>query len=101
MLMPDLVDDLARRDRRRRDDGEKAEAAIGIGGSAGLLQAPAVGARQPAGKIQRWVGLEIVLLDAPPQRLPRRRPDGLARLEVDLELRPLQRKLPLIGHKQS
>jgi len=41
MLVPDLVDDLARRDRRRRDDGKKAEAAIGIDGRARLLEAPA------------------------------------------------------------
>src|ERR1700761_917134 len=30
VLVPDLVDDLARRDRRRRDDGEETEAAVGI-----------------------------------------------------------------------
>ena len=34
MLVPDLVDDVARRDWCRRDDGEKAEAAVGINGRA-------------------------------------------------------------------
>ena len=99
MLVPDLVDDLARRHRRRRDDGEKAEAAIGIDGGAGVLKAPAVVAREPAGKIQRRVGLEIMLLDAPPQILSGGCPDRLVRLDVDFALRPLQRKLPMMVHQ--
>src|SRR5215468_894415 len=98
MLVPDLIDDLARGDRRRRDDGEKAEAAIGINGRAGVLKAPAVVAREPAGEMQRHVRLEIMLLDAPPQVQPGGRPDGLGRLDVDLELRPLQRKVLSIVH---
>jgi hypothetical protein len=41
-----------------------------------------------------------MLLDAPPQRLAGGRPEGLVRLEVDLEPRPLQRMLPMIVHEQ-
>src|SRR5215470_4252399 len=100
MLVPDLIDDLAWGDWRRRDDGEKAEAAIGVDGRAGVLKTPAVVARESAGEIQRCVGLEIMLLDAPPQVQSGRCPDGLVRLDVDLELRPLQRKVPLIVHEQ-
>src|SRR5262244_1989479 len=98
MLVPDLVDNLARRDRRRRDDGEKAEAAIGIDGRAGILKTPAVVAREPAGKVQWCVGLEIMLLDATPQLPSIGCPDGLVRLDVDLEQRPLQRKLRMFVH---
>src|SRR5262245_57961123 len=86
MLVPDLVDDLARRDRRRRDDGEKAEAAIGFDCRAGFLKAPAVVACKPTGEVERRVGFKIMLLDAPPQLLPGAGPDRL----VDLELLPLQ-----------
>src|SRR5580704_12205743 len=99
MLVPNLIDNLARRDRRRRDDGEKAEASIGIDGGARVLKAPAVVAREPAGKIQRCVGLEIMLLDAPPQLPSGGCPDGLVRPDVDFELRSLQRKLPMIDRK--
>jgi hypothetical protein len=101
MLVPDLIDDLARRDRCRRDDGEKAEAAIGIDRCACLFEVPAMVARQPTGEIQRSVGLEIMPLDSPPQILPRGCPDGLVRLDVDLELRPLQRKLLMIARISS
>lgn len=66
MLVPDFVDDLARRNRRRRDDGEKAEATIGLNGRAGVLKTPAVVARQSASKVKRGVGLKIMLLDAAP-----------------------------------
>src|ERR1700760_4011357 len=38
VLVPDLVDHLARRDRCRRDDGEKAESTIGVDGRAGRLK---------------------------------------------------------------
>jgi hypothetical protein len=99
MLVPDLVDDLARRDRRRRDDRKKAEAAIGIDGRAGLIEAPAVVAREPAGKIQRCVGLEIMLLDAPSQLSSGGSPDGLVRPEIDFQWRLLQRRLPIIVHE--
>jgi hypothetical protein len=53
-------------------------------------------AREPAGKIQRRAGLEIMPLDAPPQIPPGRCPNRLVRLHIDFELRPLQRKLPMI-----
>jgi len=98
MLVPNLVDDLARRDRCWRDDGEKAEAAIGIDGRAGVLKAPTMVAREPARKVQWRVGFEIMLLDAPPQILSGRDPDRLVRLGIDFELHPLQRKLEIIFH---
>jgi hypothetical protein len=92
MQVPDLVDGLARRNRRRRDDGEEAEAAIGIDGRAGVLKSPAMVAREPSGEVQRCVWLEIMLLDTPPKVLSGWRPDRLVRLHVDLELCPLQRR---------
>src|SRR5580704_390458 len=95
MLMPDLIDDFARGHRCRRDGRKKAKAAIGVDGGAGFLEAPAVVAREPAGKIQRCVGFEIMLLDPPPQILSGGRPDGLARLDIDFELCPLQSWLPV------
>src|ERR1700757_2007950 len=100
MLMPDFIDDLARRHRRWRDNREEAEAAIGIDRRACFLEAPVVVAREPAGKIQRCVGLEIMLLDTPPQILSDRRPDRLIRLEIDFELCPLQPELPMIVRKR-
>jgi hypothetical protein len=84
---------------RRRDHGEKAEAAIGVDGRAGVYQAPAVVAREPSGKVQWCIWLEIMLLDAPPQVLSGGSPERLVRLDVDFELRPLQRKLPIIVHE--
>ena len=80
MLMPDFVDDFARGHRCRRDDRKEAEAAIGFDGRAGIPEAPAVVARKTAGKIQRCVGFEIMLLDAPPQTLRRGGP-GVGRLD--------------------
>src|ERR1700739_854319 len=100
MLVPDFVDDLTRRNRRGRDNREKAEAAIGIDRRAGVLEAPAMIARKPAGKIQRCVGLEVMLLDTPPQILSGRCPDGLIRLEIDFELCPLQPAPPMIVRKR-
>jgi hypothetical protein len=50
-------------------------------------------ARKPAGEVQWRVGLEIMVLDPPPQRLAGGRPDRLVRPDVDPELRSLQRKL--------
>src|SRR5689334_10509671 len=98
MLVPDLVDDVARRDRHRRDDGEKAEAAVGVDRGAGLLDTPAMVARQSAGEIQRRIRLEIMLFDAPPQLPPGGGPDGLVRLDIDLELHALlQPRLPMIS----
>jgi hypothetical protein len=55
-------------------------------------------AREPARKVQRSVGLEIMLLNAPPQVLSGRDPDRLVRLAIDFELHPLQRKLEIIFH---
>src|SRR5437762_7524489 len=43
----------------------------------GLLEAPAVIAREPTVEIQRRFGLEIMVLGAPTQLLPAGRPDGL------------------------
>src|SRR3974390_1249735 len=99
MLVPDLVDDLARRDWCRRNDGEKAEAAVGINGRARVLKPPAMVTREPAREIQRCVGFEIVLLDTSPELPSRKGPKGLVRVEDDLELRSLQRMLPMIAHK--
>src|ERR1700722_9414064 len=99
MLMPDFVDDFARGDGCRRNDGEKAKASIGVDGGAGLIEAPAVIAREPLRKIQPCVGLEIMLPDALPQLPTGKRPNGLVGLNVDFELRALQQKLAMIFHK--
>jgi hypothetical protein len=62
-------------------------------------------AREPAGKIQRCVGLEIMLLNASPQILSGGCPNGLVQLDVDFELRRLQRRLPrivqMIAHQRG
>ena len=55
-------------------------------------------ARESMGKIERRVGLEIVQLDAPPQRLSGGRPDGLVGLDVDFDLRAMQRRFLLVVH---
>jgi hypothetical protein len=49
-------------------------------------------AREPARKVQRSVGLEIMLLDAPPQVLSGRCPGGFVRLGIDFEVHALHRK---------
>src|SRR3569833_3034137 len=41
VLMPDLVDNIARCYRRRRNDAEEAEATISLDGCAGMREAPA------------------------------------------------------------
>ena len=104
MLVPDFVDDLARGDRRRRNDGEKAKAPLGLDSGASVFETPAVVTREPLRKIQRRVGLEIMPLDAPPQFLAGKRPDGFGRLNIDrlnivFEVRSLQRKLAMIFHQ--
>ena len=51
-----------------------------------------------AAELQNVPGFEVVPLDALPQLLPCRRPNGLVGLNVNLERRSLQRKLAMLVH---
>jgi hypothetical protein len=74
VLMPDLVNCFAWGHFRLRYGREKAEATVAADRRSRLGEAPAPVAGQPSGEIEGRVGLEIMLLDAPPQVSPGRRP---------------------------
>ena len=75
VLMPDLIDDLARRHWRRRYGGEKTKAPVAVNRSPRFRECPPSIPRQPGRESQRLIGFEIVLLDAGPQLFPGRAPD--------------------------